>query len=67
MARGLIREVSSGWTGASRWFEGSPQATTGLLGQGTKLPGDNPIPTAMFRCSGCGFVETYARPEFAAE
>jgi hypothetical protein len=67
MVRGLVREVASGFTGASRWFEGAPRATAGVLGPGVTLPGDSPIPTASFRCGGCGFLESYARPEFAAE
>ena len=34
---------------------------------GTKLTEDKPVPVGAFRCTSCGYLECYARPEFEAE
>jgi len=33
---------------------------------GTNVAKEDVIPVAMFRCPSCGFLEAYAKPEFAA-
>jgi len=33
---------------------------------GTKLP-EGVLPIGTFRCSGCGYLESYADPRFDAE
>jgi hypothetical protein len=45
------------------WVAGEPQKTW----RGAKLPRgkDQYIPIAHFRCTNCGFLESYASPEFA--
>jgi hypothetical protein len=45
----------------STWVEGPPQ--TSLL-FGTKTPAAKRIPVGTHRCSACGYLESYARPEF---
>lgn len=45
------------------WVEGAPEKTFWTL---TKVPAEKCVPVATFRCSVCGFLESYARPEFAA-
>jgi hypothetical protein len=32
-----------------------------------KLPDEKLVPIGAFRCSSCGFLEMYARDEFAAK
>ena len=34
---------------------------------GAEVPKDKCVPVGPFRCSACGFLESYARPEFAAQ
>jgi hypothetical protein len=63
------------------WYRGSSStgrmgdsvvSSTGLRGTGkafwtaTKVPEEKCIPVGTFRCSVYGFLESYARPEFAA-
>jgi hypothetical protein len=47
----------------SQWVEGVPEKT---ILHGTNAPKEKQIPIGMFRCTACGFLESYARPEFAA-
>jgi len=47
----------------SHWSKGSPLSS---IWRGTKMPATQ-IPIGMFRCSSCGYLESYARPEFAAK
>jgi hypothetical protein len=47
----------------SRWAEGAPQKS---FWTGTRTPADAVLPVGTFRCSTCGFLESYAKPEFAA-
>lgn len=48
----------------SAWIEGAPEKN---FWGGTTVPGDKRIPVGTFRCSKCGFLESYAHPEFAAK
>jgi hypothetical protein len=34
---------------------------------GTKLPDEKLVPIGTYRCSSCGYLELYARQEFAAK
>lgn len=56
-AQGGQRRVTS-------WVEGTPEKS---FWHGTSAPDDKGIPVGTFRCSGCGFLESYAQPEFAAK
>lgn len=48
----------------SSWVEGAPEKS---FWWGTKTPPkEKQVPVGTFRCSACGFLESYARPEFAA-
>jgi len=62
MARGFIADFAHGRVAVSTWVEGPPHPS---FWQGTKVPADKCVPTATFRCGGCGFLVTYARPEFS--
>ena len=46
------------------WVEGAPDKAFWTV---TKVPQEKCIPVGTFRCSTCGFLESYARPEFAAK
>ena len=66
MVQGFIID----WTGAkfsrvSDWVEGAPGKSRWF---GTVLaPAEKCIPVGTFRCSACGFLESYAHAEFAAK
>jgi hypothetical protein len=48
----------------STWVEGPPEKAFWTK---TNAPTDKCIPVGTFRCSGCGLLESYAQPEFAAK
>ena len=50
----------------STWVEGAPEKVGWLFVQAKEAPPDKCVPVGVFRCSACGFLESYARPEFAA-
>ena len=64
MEQGFILDLMQGGQVASRWAAGAPQKSfwTGLKA----ATEDKVIPVGTFRCASCGFLESYARPEFAA-
>ena len=65
MVQGFI--VDNAHMGArmvAHWVEGSPEKSFWL---GTKVPADLCFPVGTFRCEKCGFLESYARPEFATK
>ena len=51
----------------STWDEGTPVKVGWLFMQVRKVPPDKSVAIGVFRCSACGFLESYARPEFAAK
>jgi hypothetical protein len=55
-AQGGQRRVTS-------WVEGTPEKS---FWHGTSVPEEECVPVGSFRCSVCGFLESYAQPEFAA-
>ena len=65
MVQGFIFDRADG--GGRRvinWVEGAPQKAFWTV---TKVPEENCVPVGTFRCSVCGFLESYARPEFAVK
>ena len=48
----------------SHWAPGAPLKSNWV---GTKLPEEKLVPIGAFRCSSCGYLEMYARDEFAAK
>ncbi len=67
MEQGFILDASYTALMVSRWAPGPPQKKT-LLGMdvGAKPP-PSWIPVGTFRCGSCGYLEAYARDEFAPE
>lgn len=45
----------------SEWFPGPPEKS---FWKGVRKP-DGTFPIGVFRCAGCGYLESYARPAFA--
>ena len=43
-----------------RWVEGEPVAR--WFFSGVKLEGREALPVTTFRCDGCGFLESFAKP-----
>jgi hypothetical protein len=50
-------------SGVGGWQEGPPKKS---IWKGTKASLSGGVPIGAFRCKGCGFLEFYANPEFAA-
>ena len=65
MVQGFIADFQgSKFCRVSNWVEGAPGKSRWF---GTVLaPAEKCIPVGTFRCSVCGFLESYAHPEFAA-
>jgi hypothetical protein len=63
MVQGFIVDWTQGGHLVSNWVEGAPEKSW----RGTSAPADKCTPVGTFRCSQCGFLESYARPEFAAK
>jgi hypothetical protein len=63
MASGFVIDTSYGTMIVSRWAAGVPEKSwfTGL-----KLRRE-PLPITTFRCSSCGYLESYANPPTAAK
>ena len=64
MAQGFTFESQGPKRMISTWVEGEPEKS---FWQNTNVPAEKCIPVGTFRCSACGFLESYARPEFAAK
>lgn len=65
MVQGFILDWNVAGRLVSSWVEGAPEKS---FWTGTKSPAyEKCIPVGTFRCSDCGFLESYARPEFAAK
>ncbi len=61
---GYSVEITGGPAMVGFWIEGLPKKAW----FGLKLPPKKEwIPLATLRCSGCGYVESYARSELAAK
>ena len=63
MDRGFIQDQTYGARLVSHFSTGIPQKS---FWTGTKAAAAE-IPIGVFRCTSCGFLELFARDEFAAE
>jgi hypothetical protein len=64
MVQGFTFETEGAKRVITSWVEGAPKKR---FWGGSKVPPDGGIPVGTFRCAACGFLEFYAREEFAAE
>jgi len=65
MVQGFVFEIDGTMRKVDNWVEGSPEKSW-FFGS-AKVPKEKCVPVGTFRCSACGFLESYARPEFGAE
>ncbi len=63
MEQGFVLDNTNGGRLVSHWSSGQPKES---FWTGTKLSQEKQIPIGTFRCKGCGFLESFARPEFGA-
>ena len=64
MEQGFVYDHTYGARGVSHWAAGAPRRS---LWRGVTSSDRSTIPIGTFRCAACGFLEAYARDEFAAE
>ena len=62
MEQGFVIDKGLNMQYVSHWAAGPPQKS---FWQGTSPPA-NVIPIGVFRCTSCGYLESYARYEFDA-
>jgi hypothetical protein len=65
MIQGFLADFAHGFIGVSTWVEGPPKKT--YWGGSTDTTFRQRLPVATFRCEACGFLESYAGEDFAAE
>lgn len=65
MDRGYLLDRTHGGFGVGTWLEGPPRISN--LGNLIRPRLERSIPIACYRCTGCGFLELYARPELVAD
>lgn len=58
MEEGFVLDNTYGSRSASAWVEGEPEKSVWV---GVKLHGKKAIEIAAFRCTGCGYIEQYAK------
>ena len=63
MEQGFVLDHDYSARVVSQWAAGVPLKS---FWSGTKLPDEKLIPIGTYRCSSCGYLESYARQEFAA-
>jgi hypothetical protein len=64
MEQGFVMDNTYGGLLVSQWAAGQPQKS---FWRGTKMPAEKLIPIGTFRCASCGYLESFAMPEFAAK
>ena len=62
MEQGFVVDNKDGIRLVSQWAAGAPLKSFWV---GTKLPDERLVPIGTYRCSACGYLELYARQEFA--
>ena len=67
MERGFVLDKTLGAHFATHWVPGDPAKS---VMWGLKLPNllsKQPVPISTFRCASCGYLESYARKDYAAK
>jgi hypothetical protein len=57
MERGFVLDQTYGGRFPAKWVEGEPERTIWL---GVRLKGKRSLELATYRCTSCGYVESYA-------
>ncbi|HEX8921155.1 MAG TPA: hypothetical protein VF766_06735 [Pyrinomonadaceae bacterium] len=58
MEEGFIADVTYGAVVTSKWIEGEPEKS---FWTGTKTKGKRHVEILTFRCTNCGYLESYAK------
>ena len=58
MQEGFVLDNTYGGRMISGWVEGAPEKSIWV---GVKMGDKKPIEIAAFRCTGCGYIESYAK------
>lgn len=58
MEEGFIADFTYGGIATSKWVEGEPEDS---FWTGTKTKGKRQVEVLTFRCSSCGYLESYAK------
>ena len=64
MVQGFVFEIDGAMRKVSTWVEGAPGKSWWGSAQVAK---EKCVPVGTFRCSVCGSLESYARPEFGTK
>jgi hypothetical protein len=64
MVQGFVAEFTYGNTSVEAWSAGPPKKEWLI---GVRVSPVGRLPIATFRCEACGYLESYARKEFAAK
>ena len=59
MEEGFVLDNTSRARMQSEWVEGAPERSRWM---GVRLKGKEQLPILTFRCSQCGYLESYAPP-----
>jgi hypothetical protein len=65
MVRGYLLDRTHGGFGMGTWLEGPPARSDSFGMVRPRL--ERSIPIVSYRCTGCGYLELYARPELVEE
>ena len=60
MEPGFVLDQTYGANAQSAWVEGAAERS---IWTGVKLKGRERVPVTTYRCSGCGYLESYATPD----
>ena len=64
MVQGFVPDYTHQHALVAHWHEGQPKRS---FWRHTKAPRSEGLPVGAFRCEGCGYLEFYAAPKFAAQ
>lgn len=64
MEQGFIVDTTHGGHFVSRWMRGAPKKSFIFV---TQIDKNECIPIGTYRCKACGYLESYAQPDFDAK
>lgn len=67
MVQGYVLDFTPAGVRVNKWNAGIPKKAVGFGITVGITDSPSQIPIATFRCQSCGFLESYARDEFASE
>jgi len=58
MECGYVVDLTYGGYAQQKWYPGAPESS---IWKGLKLNRNQSVPVTTFRCSSCGYLESYAK------